>query len=323
MQPPPSRPGLVRSCTLFGLLGLTLLSGSPLESQVRDRAPLLLQLPLSTSALAFGGAFPLAERTSDAVFEHPGVVGRARGAEVGVQLWGEGATGGTASGAFEWWGGAAALGVATLSHHLPPDRAPGEPLTLRSEDGLLGEGPSDGGEGVSELAAVVGYGREVAGIWAGATGSWVERRVEGRRSLTGAVDVGLADEIRGVFVGVAARNLGPGLDREGETLSLPWEVTPGASFSGRPVGPVDLGATAEVAFRADGEAIPAGGIEVAWWPVVGRTFVGRVGFRRVPEGGGDEVGFGAAFYGDAFGLEYAYRGLAGSRATHRIGIRWR
>jgi len=160
-------------------------------------------------------------------------------------------------------------------------------------------------EGLGEPEAV-----ELVRTAIGSEGGWVRPDLL-RRSLEELDATGLFRDLRYC------------LDREGETLSLPWEVTPGASFSGRPVGPVDLGATAEVAFRADGEAIPAGGIEVAWWPVVGRTFVGRVGFRRVPEGGGDEVGFGAAFYGDAFGLEYAYRGLAGSRATHRIGIRWR
>lgn len=309
-----ARHDLLSATALLAALATPLLAGA----QVPDRAPLVLQLPATTASVAFGGAFPLADGTSDAVFAHPGVLGNARGAEAGVQVWEAGATGASASGALEWWDGAAALGVRTLTYRLPAGGAGAGPPTLAAEDRLF---DGDGGP-VTELVGAVGYGREIKGVRAGAVGKWIERRVDGRRALTGAADLGLADELRGVTLGLAARNLGPALTRGGREISLPWDVTAGASFSGKPVGPLDLGAAAELAVRADGEVVPAGGLEVAWWPVLGRTFVGRIGLRRVPEGHGDPVSFGAAFYGDAIGLEYAYRGFEGA-ASHRIGIRWR
>lgn len=305
------------SVALAAILAVHTVTAAPAGAQVSDRAPLLLQLPGHTPAVAFGGAFPLSEPSSDAVFAHPGVVGRARGAEMGGQSWEDGATGLSASGALEWWHGAAALGVRTLHYRLaaPPVADP----ALGSEDGLF-----DGaGLPVSELVAAVGYGRKILGVHGGVVGKWIERRVDGERAWTGAADLGIAAERSDVVFGLAARNLGPALERDGEEIGLPHEVVAGASFSGAPVGPLDLGAAAHLAVRADGEVVPAGGLEVAWWPVLGRTFVGRVGLRRVPEGEGDPVSFGAAFHGDAFGLEYAYRGFDGSRASHRIGVRWR
>ncbi|NIP57440.1 MAG: hypothetical protein GWO00_05420 [Gemmatimonadetes bacterium] len=309
--------GRSRSVAVVAIL-LSLVAGpGPAGGQVSDRAPLLLQLPSGTPAVAFGGAVPLAEASSDAVFAHPGTLGRARGVELGAQTWEDGATGLSASGALEWWDGAAGLGVRTLSYRLtsPLDSDP----ALRAEDGLFdGAGPV-----VSEHVAAVGYGRELVGIHAGVVGKWIERRIAGERAWTAAADVGVAAERSDVVLGLAARNLGPALERGGEEIGLPREVVAGASFSGAPVGPLDLGAAAQLTVRADGEVVPAGGLEVAWWPVLGRTFVGRVGLRRVPEGEGDPVSFGAAFHGDAFGLEYAYRGFDGSGASHLVGIRWR
>lgn len=310
-------PRPLRLVTVSALLG-GLLAPASARAQAPDRAPLALQLPAATPSVAFGGAFPLAERTSDAVFAHPGVLDRARGAELGVQVWEDGATGASASGAFQWWDGAAAVGVRTLTYRIHAGAAGAGTPTLPTEDGLF-----DGdGVPVTELVGAVGYGQDVGHVRLGAVGKWIERRVDGRRALTGAADLGLAGELSGVTVGAAAQNLGPALRRGGRDIPLPWDVTAGASFSGAPVGPLDLGAAAELAVRADGEVAPAGGLEVAWWPVLGRTFVGRIGLRRVPEGGGDPLSFGAAFYGDAFGVEYAYRGFQGA-ASHRIGVRWR
>jgi len=297
---------------------LSLVAGpGPAGGQVSDRAPLLLQLPAGTPTVAFGGAFPLAEPSSDAVFAHPGIVGRARGVEMGAQTWGDGATGLSASGALEWWDGAVAVGVRTLGHRLASPLGPD--AVVRNEDALFG----GTGAAVSELVAAVGYGQELLGIHAGLVGKWIERRIGGERAWTAAADVGVAVERSDVVLALTARNLGPALERAGEEIGLPREVAAGASFTGAPVGPLDLGAAAQLTVRADGELVPAGGVEVAWWPVLGRTFVGRVGLRRVPEGEGDPVSFGAAFHGDAFGLEYAFRGFDGSRASHRVGIRWR
>ena len=74
---------------------------------------------------------------------------------------------------------------------------------------------------------------------------------------------------------------------------LPFRVTFGASSNSYVVGPLDLIATAAVSRRRDGDVIPAAGVEVAWWPVRGRTFIGRLGVRRVPGDGASPVTLGA------------------------------
>ncbi len=84
-----------------------------------------------------------------------------------------------------------------------------------------------------------------------------------------------------------------------------------------------MGAAAEIGRRADGEVVPGGGLEVAWWPVQGRTFVGRIGYRRMPEPGVDPLTLGAGFEGDDFRIEYAWQGADGDDAVHSFGIRWR
>ena len=57
----------------------------------------------------------------------------------------------------------------------------------------------------------------------------------------------------------------------------------------------------------------------------GRTFVGRVGVRRVPEGEASPVSLGFAFWGDDLVLEWAWQpfGDPVDAGTHRFGIGWR
>ena len=123
--------------------------------------------------------------------------------------------------------------------------------------------------------------------------------------------------------GLGVQNLGPDLNVDGSKLGLAQRVTAGASFQRWLVGPLDLGASAALSREADGTWIPALGGEVAWWPVTGRTFIGWIGIRRVEDGPSKKVTFGAAFRGDALGLEYAFQGFDGFGGAHRLGISWR
>jgi len=91
-----------------------------------------------------------------------------------------------------------------------------------------------------------------------------------------------------------------------------------------PVGPLDLAASGGLSYRRKGELVPSVGLEVAYWPVTGRTFVGRVGFRHLPrEQSASPVTFGGAFIGDAIVLEYAFEGFDSGSGSHRFGIGWR
>lgn len=287
-----------------------------IQAQSVEHAPLASQLASSPAALALGGAFPVARPTSDALFAHPAVLTEASGMALSLQSYGEGATYFSASGAREWWSGGAGVGIRAMSYS-PADPAPGR---VPREGDLFREGAGS----VVEIVASAGYARSLFGFRFGVTGAWIERRSGPERDRTVAADVGVATEVGEVTVAVSGRNLGPDLGPDGaESFALPAEAAATGAFRGVTAGPLDLGAAAEVALRADGEVIPGGGLEVAWWPIYGRTFVGRVGARRSAGDGLDPLTLGAAFWGDDIGLEYAWRGAGGSDAIHRFGVRWR
>jgi hypothetical protein len=65
------------------------------------------------------------------------------------------------------------------------------------------------------------------------------------------------------------------------------------------------------------------GLQVGYWPINGRTFVGRVGVQRVPEGAGSPLTLGVAYWGDDLALEWAYRSFGDVGGTHRFTVRWR
>jgi hypothetical protein len=288
------------------------------HSQSVGNSPIILELPASTRALALGNAFVLSERDPDALFYNPAVLDRAQGMSLGVQRYGSGATLGMMSAAREWSSGRLAVGVQFLTHR-PSTLDAG--AVAADEEALL----TSGVFGASELVAVVGYGRSINGTRVGVAAKFVEQRLGGTRDATIAADIGIAREIKSVMLGLSIQNLGPDLEAGGGTgdLPLPYRVTLGASLRSRPVGPFDLVSTVSVARRRDGEIIPAGGVELSWWPVVGRTFVARVGVRRVPDVGTQPVTFGGAFIGDNITVEYAYQGFDAPGTAHRFGFRWR
>ena len=63
---------------------------------------------------------------------------------------------------------------------------------------------------------------------------------------------------------------------------------------------------------------------MGYWPVNGRTFVGRVGYRyRSNDFTANPFTFGGAFMGDDIILEYSYQGFETGDPSHRFGIGWR
>lgn len=297
------------------LLAALLGSPLPLRAQVSsEHGILVLELPASTAAQAMGNAPRLSRGPSSALFYNPGLLPRARGLAGSLQRYGARATLLDLTGATEWWHGGVGLGLRALTYEAPATGRPAE-----READLYTRGP----EGVSELAATVGYGRRVGALALGATGTLLEQRVGGERDAGLAVALGAVVGAGPLDLGIAVRNLGPKLELGGRSLDLPHRTELNASSRSLEVGPLDLTASGSVVRLADGEVIPALGVEVGYWPVVGRTFLVRGGIRRVPDGPADELSFGAAFQGDAIVLEYAYRGFDGHDGAHRLGIGWR
>ena len=298
------------------LLTVTSLGGAGAQSN--GNAPLVLELPASTRALGLGGAFVLSGTTSEAVLHNPGLINTARGFGVDVQRYRSSGTLGTVSAATALGSGGLAVGVQILSFAMSGATVVDVPFDAGA---LLQSGPV----AASEIVGTVGYGRVIKGFRFGVAGKVMEQRIGSNRDATAAFDIGLVRRVFGITWGVAAQNLGPGLSTGtgGPDIPLPHRITLAASTSTRPVGPLDMLATAAVSRRRDGEFIPAGGIEISWWPIIGRTFTGRIGLRRVPDSSASPVTFGAAFTADNFTVEYALEQFDGPGAAHRFGLRWR
>ncbi len=300
---------------LLGRGMLALLIGlpapSPLSAQVT--APLVLQLPASTEALGLGNAFPVSGRDADAVFYNPGALVAARGIGLAGQRFGPGSTLLGASAALPWLAGVVGLGVQSLAYDAASDSLPPTVSDLLS----------DGEVAVAELAASLGYARELGPVSLGVVGKLLEERLGGGRASTFAADLGATAEVAFLTLGLAIQNIGSDLTFDGVELAMPDRVTLSGAFEPESLGPLDVRAAAAISRRSDGEIIPAGGLDVRYWPVRGRTFIGRVGVQRVPDGPARPLSFGLAFWGDSFAVEYAFQAFDGSHDTHRAGVRWR
>ena len=216
-----------------------------------------------------------------------------------------------------------ALGVQHLSYGAGGQETLGGGIApyLSADVGSL---RSNGDAGVSELVISAGYGRTFKGLQVGMVGKLIEQRFGPNKTATGAVDLGVSTSKGPVSLGVAVRNLGPDMTFFDETVPLPLSVGVGVSTQRAPVGPLDLGATGGLNYRVDGAVVPSAGLEVAYWPVTGRTFIGRIGFRHLPEEqSACPVTFGGSFVGDDIILEYAYEGFESGSGSHRFSVGWR
>lgn len=271
---------------------------SPLAAQRPGPGPLVLVQPGSTRALALGNAFVLGAEDSDAIFYNPALADRLRGISGSYQVVPQSGEDGrlfSFSGATEWWGGAAALGVQVLSYDaaLAANRVP--------SNGIVG---------------AVAYAHRVRGIRLAATGKLIEQQFGDARSSTVAFDIATATTIGVLTLGLSASNIGPGLDFDSPfDGDLPERMTLAASTRARPTGPFDLLATGAITSDLDGDVVGGIGLETAYWPIAGRTFFARVGFLHDDA---NRITLGGGFAGDRIGLDYAY--VYGG--FHRASIRW-
>lgn len=302
---------------------------SSVTAQDRDRGPIVLELPASTRALALGDAFQLASRDADVVFYHPGRLGRAQGISASYQRFYTKGTLASFSAGTSWFGGGVAVGLQQLSYEEDYDQE-GSQFSLDStqppygspyDEGLLRE---EGGLGVSETVLSMGYGKTIMGLEAGIVGKLVERRKGSGKAGTAAVDLGVSTDSGPFTMAFSVQNLGPAMTLGGQEIDLPTRFILGASSESAQVGPLDVALTAALNYRLDADVVPGIGLEVGYWPVNGRTFVGRVGYRyRSDEFTAIPVTFGGAFYGDDLVLEYAFQGFDEGDPSHRFSIGWR
>jgi hypothetical protein len=321
LRPPPLL-GSSGSLPLAAVLLAALLT-LPAAAQSRGRGPIVLNLPGSTRALAMGNSFTLGSQDPDAVFYQPGLLSQTQGFGVSIQRYGSAATLASFTAGGSWLSGGVVLGIQQLGYGADAS----EPilgddlLRLPADIGSLRE---NGEVGVSELVVSAGYGRSVKGLRMGFVGKLVEERFGPRKSATAAFDLGLAASPGPLTVGLAVQNLGPAMTIGEAEVPLPLRFSLGASSDRTPLGPLDLSAASAVSYSVEGDVIPSVGLEVAYWPVTGRTFIGRLGLRHVPDHqSASPLTFGAAFTGDNIVLEYAFEAFDSGDPSHRFTIGWR
>lgn len=300
---------------LIPTLAAALAGAAGASAQTREHAPLVLELPGSTRALGLGDSYMVSSPDNDAVFYNPALVDGGRGIGASAARYGGATTLLTMSAAAEWWHGGVGLGLQAISYGAA---GPAEGAFTRGEAGL----PDEGSAGASEYALTAAYARTIKGIRFGVGGKVVEQRRLGEHASGVAFDAGASRRISFVTLGLAARNLGPDPDLPGD-LALPWSVSLGASTQSRPVGPLDIALAAAVSHRAEYDVVPSAGVELSYWPVNGRTFTGRVGFRYVDDSDIQPLTLGAGFIGDRISIDYAWEGFDDAHGVHRLGVRWR
>ncbi len=317
----------------------------PAQERERDHptGPPILELLASTRALALGGAFWIGSG-AHAVFHHPALIsGQGFDLSLGGSYRGDGDDDRDdrdhesrehgwqgyasddddshrahhdaihmvlgASGA--WLGGTVAAGLAVFDYGAGGDHD--------GSDRAVAAGRS--WRGATEFVGTVGYAREIFGFDVGAAAKVVGQSVAGGRARTVAVDVGVARGIGPVSAALTVQNLGRDLMLGSTRTPLPKRVVLGAGTGGRrAVGPLDIGGAVQVAREGGGEIVPGGGVEIAYWPIVRRVFIVRIGAGRVVEGDGLPVTFGAGFEGDRIRVDYSYSEHDPMLGAHQIGI---
>jgi hypothetical protein len=288
-------------------LGLIVgICSSPATSQTAGSLPRVLDLPASTRAMALGDAYMMDAGRSDAIFYHPALLTGASGFGIEFQRWGSPSSAAAVSAATQWFGVGVGVGMLTLQYGAP---GIGPAVAPAGQDHLFDLGPTP----VSERVAVVAVAREFGGISIGVAGQLIEERIEGSRDADAQFDLSGTREVGPVTLGVRLRDWG-----------TDPETTIGVGTYGRELGIFDYGLTAAAAFDDD-DARFSGGVELGYWPIQGRTFVGRIGVRDVPDGSqASPLTFGFAFWGDELVLEWAFHPIDGAAdgGTHRFGVRW-
>jgi len=286
-----------------------------LDAQTPGREPAVVEVPASTRAVGLGHAYQVGAPDPDVLFYNPAHLGSADGLLAGIHTFGGDALGLTLSAARSYFGGAVGIGVQALDLDTP---GPG----LR--DGGLDPVVTDDDAGVSELVGTVGYARTLFGFRVGAAAKLIAQRFASARQASAAVDVGIGRRVGPVTLGLAVQNLGP--DRElgaREKVQQPLRGTLSAGGYGWQLGPLDVGGAAAVSLRDDEEVVAGGGVELAYWPIRGRTFIARVGARSIPEGDAFPVTIGAGYRGDELVLDYAFQAVDDRDGIHRVTVGWR
>lgn len=313
-------------------------SGSGNSASAREGHVVVTRLPLSTRSLAMAGALPLASPDSDLFLRNAALAQRGRGMGLTVHGYEAGARLVVMTAGMPWLGGGVGLGLRHATYLAPGFSAGGTPEPRRRSAGNRmrqgyggmvppGLDPIPGAttaeRALGETALTVGYGRMVRGFRVGASLSALEVRRGYASKNTGFLDAGVTRDVGRFTLGLSGGGLGPGPRLPPDFGEVPAWGTLAAASQTTPVGPLDIAGAFALTWREGGEVEAGGGVEVAWWPVAGRTLTGRVGVGGSHIDEAFPLTLGAAFLGDAFTLEYAWRPVEAARGIHGVSLRFR
>ena len=289
--------------------------GSAAQSRADGYGARVLEAPASVQAAALGNAPYLLGGGADLLFYSPALIGRASGMAAGLHRYGSEGTLATLAAKGAVGLGDFAVGLQYLGY---------DGIGIAPTPDVLDVLAEPGGSPATEFAASLGYARELFGLFgAGLAAKYVELQFPRGMDRTVVLDLGVARELGPTMVSFAARNLGSDLDVQGRGLRIPTQLALGVSTEDFEVGALDMFLTSQVARRRDGELIPAGGVELSYWPVQGYTLRLRAGLQRVVEDERSPFTFGLAFTGDALTLEYAFQAFDVDGNAHRFGLSFR
>jgi hypothetical protein len=278
--------------------------------------PLSPQLPASARASGLGNAYLVSAPDADAIFYNVALMDDARGVAGSISRFGSASQFISAAASVAWLRGGLGFGVSSLSSNGSAADVTG--LTSR-EDRLWQRGSIV----ASEQIAMVSYARTIFGFRVGGAGKLIDQRVADDDNLTGAADLGVARALGPVTLGFSARNLGPAFDYASTEVQLPTTYTANAATRTRPVGPLDV-AVAGFSSWLRGDFYSTGaGVEVSYWPISGRTFTARIGYRWIDDSDLAPPTIGLGFTSDRVGIDYAFERIDEGHSTHRIALRLR
>jgi len=292
-----------------------LVVAGPLVGQ--SPTPSVIVFPASAAAAALGDAFPLTTGGADVVFYHPGALNGAEGVSATFSASAKPGSIISAAGAMDWFGGTVVVGLqnGTYGTDNPGSRG------LAPNEAAIGAG---GRFTASETALSVGYGHAVGPVDLGVTGKLLSVRSGPAHDRALAVDFGTAVDFGFGVAALSAQTIGSGLELDGADIGLPSRISLGAATRRRPLGPLDIVVAAALDRLRGGDFRPGAGVELSYWPVQGRTFVGRIGYdHAVGNDPARGLTLGGALTGDDFGLDYAWGRVDDGLSVHRIGVRWR
>ena len=305
---------------------LALAASTPVSAQ--QAGMLVLEAPASIETMAYGNAPYLFSDEAGLLFYSPALLEQSSGVAAGFQRYGSKGTLTTLSGAGTGLGGGFAAGLQYMRY--------GVPLSLPQERDFQSVALTEGERSVTELTGSIGYARTLFGIRTGTALKYLQQTVDSHEDQTWAADFGLAKEVGRAMISLTVRNIGPDLkivERPCPAcdpaeplvihdLELPSQIAVGVSLEQFEAGEFDMILTSQIMRRRDGEFIPAGGVEISYWPVQGYTFRIRTGLQRVTEDHRSPLTVGAAFTGDDITLEYAFQAFDERGRAHRFGVRW-